>query len=107
RPAGRGRQSRAGPVKLRALEAAIPVLQPERARESEAVREILALAPDVLVVASYGEILPRALIDAPPRKSVNLHPSLLPRYRGSSPVESAILAGDDETGTTLMLMTAK
>jgi methionyl-tRNA formyltransferase len=94
-------------VKAHAQDAAIPVLQPDRARHPEALHSILALRPDVLVVASYGEILPVELIEAPPFRSLNLHPSLLPSHRGPSPVESAILQGDTTTGATLMLMTAK
>ncbi|HZU14163.1 MAG TPA: methionyl-tRNA formyltransferase [Chloroflexota bacterium] len=105
RPAGRGRKQQSSPVKLLASAENIPVLTPVRARDH--VAEILAGKPDVLVVASYGQILPAALIDAPPRRSLNLHPSLLPRYRGPSPVQSAILSGDRVTGTSLMVVTRR
>lgn len=107
RPAGRGRKVEAGPVKRLADDQKVPVLQPERARDPSAIDDILAWRPGVMVVASYGEILPKRLIDAPPHQTLNLHPSLLPLYRGSSPVSGAILAGDTITGTSLMLITAK
>jgi methionyl-tRNA formyltransferase len=94
----------AGPVKLLAENAGVPVLQPEKVRRPEAVEEILALRPDIIIVASYGQILPEPLLQTPPGKALNLHPSLLPRYRGTSPIAAPILAGDPETGTTLMLM---
>lgn len=107
RPAGRGRRDVASPVKERASAAGLPVLQPTRLREPEAVGALAALAPDVIVVASFGQILPRAVLDLPPFRALNLHPSLLPRYRGPSPVIAPILAGDEVTGTTLMLMAPK
>lgn len=107
RPAGRGRRLVPNPVSRLAREVGIPVQQPERLRAPEAIEEVLGLAPDVIVVASFGQILPRALLDRPPFHALNLHPSLLPRYRGPSPVISPILEGDTVTGTTLMLMAPK
>lgn len=102
--AGRGRKLSVSPVKVLADGAGVPVLQPERVRNEDAVADILTLSPDVIVVASYGQILPRRLLDTPPGKCLNLHPSLLPRYRGSSPVAAAILNADRMTGTTLMVV---
>lgn len=107
RPAGRGRKVVTSPVKQLATGARVPVLQPERVRNPEAVQEILATGPDLIVVASYGQILPSSLLDDPPNKALNLHPSLLPRYRGPSPIAAAILAGETVTGTTLMLMSPR
>lgn len=107
RPAGRGRRAVANPVKDRAVAAGVPVLQPARLREPEAVDALASLAPDVIVVASFGQILARAVLDLPPFGALNLHPSLLPRYRGPSPVIAPILAGDVVTGATLMLMAPK
>jgi methionyl-tRNA formyltransferase len=107
RPAGRGRRLTASPVKTLAEAANVPVLQPQSMRGPEAVEEVLSLRPDIIVVASYGQILPRVLLDTPPNNAINLHPSLLPRYRGSAPIPAPILAGDSGTGTTLMLMSSK
>lgn len=104
RPAGRGRKLVVGPVKALAESAGVPVQQPERLRDAGAVDQVLSFEPDVIVVASYGQILPRVLLDTPPNRALNLHPSLLPRYRGSSPISAPILSGDTITGTTLMLM---
>jgi methionyl-tRNA formyltransferase len=107
RPAGRGRQLAPNAVKTEALEQGLPVLQPRRVRDPESVAAILELEPDLLVVASFGQILPRALLDQPPHRALNLHPSLLPRFRGPSPIAGAILDGANETGVTLMQMSAK
>ncbi len=107
RNVGRGRKLSANPVKLRALAENLVVLQPERLREEGALHSVLALCPDLIVVASFGQILPRALCEAPPHKCLNLHPSLLPRYRGASPIAAPILAGDDVTGATLMQVSMK
>lgn len=107
RPAGRGRKVTPNPVKAFACECGVPPLQPERLREESSVTAILSLHSDLIVVASYGQIIPRVLLDAPRYGSLNLHPSLLPLYRGASPVTGPILAGDRETGTTLMLMSSK
>jgi methionyl-tRNA formyltransferase len=104
RPAGRGRRLAAGPVKRFAAAAGIPVLQPATLRDPDAQAAIAALRPDVIVVAAYCLLLPRRLHDLPAGGCVNVHASLLPRWRGASPVQAAILAGDAETGITLMQM---
>ncbi|WP_018864627.1 MULTISPECIES: methionyl-tRNA formyltransferase [Thioalkalivibrio] len=104
RPAGRGRQLRPSPVKVAAEAAGIPVLQPESLKSPEAQAELAAWRPDILVVAAYGLILPRAVLDIPPRGGLNIHASLLPRWRGAAPIHRAILAGDTETGVCLMQM---
>ena len=104
RERGRGRRFEPPPVKEAALRLGVPVLQPESLR-SQAVREQLAgFEPDVIVVAAYGKLLPRAVLELPPHGCVNLHPSLLPRHRGPSPVAAAILEGDEVTGVSLMLL---
>ncbi len=82
----------------------VPVLRPERIRAPESVEEILGLGPDALVVAAYGQIIPAALLDEPRHGGINVHGSLLPRWRGASPVAAAILAGDDRTGVSIMRM---
>jgi methionyl-tRNA formyltransferase len=109
RPAGRGRAPEPPPVKRKAAELGldIPVLQPETLRDQSAVDQIAALRPDVGVVAAYGEILRRNVLAIPPLGYVNIHPSLLPRHRGPAPVSGAILAGDAETGVTIMRLDAK
>ncbi|MFQ5947008.1 MAG: methionyl-tRNA formyltransferase, partial [Anaerolineae bacterium] len=104
RPAGRGRRVRASPAKEAALAGGIAVLQPDSFREQSEVERIRALEPDIIVVAAYGKILPGSVLEIPPQGTVNVHPSLLPRHRGASPVASSILAGDPETGVTLILM---
>lgn len=105
RPAGRGKQVAAGPVKETALAHGLPVLQPARLRKSpEAVEELRVLAPDLIVVAAYGLILPRAVLELPTFGCINVHASLLPAYRGASPIAAAILDGREETGVTIMLM---
>jgi len=95
------------PVKLAAEALALPVYQPERIRDDEPVARLRAVAPDVIVVVAYGQIIPRAILDIPPRGAVNVHASLLPRHRGAAPVAHAILAGDRETGVTIMRMDEK
>ena len=106
RPAGRGRRPRPSPVKEVAEAAGVPVHQPE-ALTSAADREALvAAAPDLLVVVAYGLLLPRPVLRLPPRGCVNLHASLLPRWRGAAPIQRAVLAGDRETGVCLMDMDA-
>jgi methionyl-tRNA formyltransferase len=107
RAGGRGRKVVGNPVKTDALQANIPVLQPERLRDDSSVSDVLDLKPGLIIVASYGQIVPRRLLDAPALGSLNLHPSLLPLYRGASPITAPILAGDRETGATLMLMRPK
>lgn len=104
RPKGRHLQRTPTPVKQRALEAGVPVLQPETAREPAFLARLKELAPDLIVVAAYGQILPQALLDIPTHGCVNVHTSLLPRYRGAAPIQWALLNGDRETGVTLMKM---
>lgn len=104
RPAGRGRQLRPSPVKARALEAGLPVFQPVTLRDPDAQTELAALKPDLMVVVAYGLILPKAVLEMPRLGCVNIHASLLPRWRGAAPIQRALLAGDRETGITLMQM---
>jgi methionyl-tRNA formyltransferase len=105
RPAGRGRQLTASPVALRAQQRGLPALKPERLDES-AQAQLRALAPDVMVVVAYGLILPPAVLEIPRHGCLNIHASLLPRWRGAAPIQRAILAGDTETGVTIMQMDA-
>jgi methionyl-tRNA formyltransferase len=104
RPAGRGMQLVASPVKQLALQHGLPVLQPATLKTEEAQREIAALDADVMVVAAYGLILPKAVLQLPRRGCLNIHASLLPRWRGAAPIPRAIQAGDNETGITIMQM---
>jgi methionyl-tRNA formyltransferase len=104
RPAGRGRKLTASPVKQLAQAAGIPVLQPPSLRPAEARAELAALAPELLIVAAYGLILPRSVLAIPPLGGLNIHASLLPRWRGAAPIQRAILAGDAQTGVCLMRM---
>jgi methionyl-tRNA formyltransferase len=106
RPAGRGRRLRASPVKETALAHGIPVEQPLTLKTPEAQAGLAAYRPDLLVVVAYGLILPQAVLELPTRGCVNVHASLLPRWRGAAPIQRAILAGDRETGITLMRMEA-
>ena len=102
RAAGRGRRSAASPVKQLARERGLPVFQPATLRSREAQAELAALSPDLIVVAAYGLFLPAATLALPPLGCLNVHPSLLPMYRGPSPVAAAILSGDDTTGVTII-----
>jgi methionyl-tRNA formyltransferase len=104
RPQGRKREPVPPPVKAFARERGLTVLQPEKLRRPEAVAELAALKPDLIVTAAYGQILPRAVLDLPPRGCVNVHGSLLPRYRGGAPIQRAIMNGETVTGVTLMYM---
>lgn len=104
KPRGRGMQVQASPLVELARAHAIPVLQPERARGPEFLAALRALAPDALLVASYGEILRQDVLDVAPRGAFNVHASLLPRHRGASPIQAAILAGDEETGVAVQRM---
>lgn len=104
RPAGRGHKLQATPVKIAALELGIPVYEPLSLREFAA--QIAGEAYDLFVLASYGKILPPALLDIPRLGSFNVHPSLLPKYRGATPIQRALLEGAHETGVTIMLMDA-
>jgi methionyl-tRNA formyltransferase len=104
RPAGRGGKLSAPPVKVAAEELGLPLMQPPSLRDPDFRSEMLALKPEVTVLVAYGEYVPPSLLDLPRRGSINLHPSLLPRWRGSTPIQSAILAGDRETGVSIILM---
>ena len=106
RPAGRGRRLTASPVKRYAGERGIPVLQPETLRSESAADGLRSLQPDLLIVAAYGLLLPQSILDIPPHGCVNVHASLLPRWRGAAPIQAAILAGDEVSGVCLMKMTA-
>ena len=103
RPAGRGRRLQASPVKGRALAHGLQLLQPASLRQDAAARAALrALAPDLVVVVAYGLLLPREVLGIPPRGCINIHASLLPRWRGAAPIQAAVLAGDARTGVALM-----
>ena len=104
RPSGRGRQVRFSPVKETALAAGVPVLQPERLRRPENVAALRDHRPDLVVVAAFAQILSRDVLDTPTYGCLNVHASLLPRWRGAAPIPAAILAGDAETGVTIMRM---
>jgi methionyl-tRNA formyltransferase len=104
RPARRGLKVTASPVKVAALELGLEVYQPERVRDREAVERLQQLAPDLLVVIAYGQIIPASILSIPKHGAVNVHASLLPRHRGAAPVAHAILSGDAETGVTIMRM---
>jgi len=104
RPSGRKLKLQPSPVKAMALELGLPVLQPERARDEAFVSTLRDLEPDLIVVAAYGQILPKAILDLPPHGCLNVHASLLPKYRGASPIQAAILNDDPESGVTIMRM---
>lgn len=104
RPAGRGKQLRPSPVKARAEALGLPVWTPEKLRGPEALERLRALDPELLVVVAYGEILRPAVLAMPRLGAINVHASLLPRHRGASPIAAALLAGDAETGVTIMQM---
>ena len=106
KPAGRGQKVAWPSVKRYAIERGLPVLQPKRARDPELVDALRALAPDVAVVVAYGKILPQAVLDVPRLGCLNVHGSLLPRYRGAAPVQWAVINGDAETGVTIMRLDA-
>lgn len=106
RPAGRGKKPRATPVHALAEDLHLPVRHPETLRIAEAQAEFTAWAADIVVVVAYGLILPQAVLDAPRLGCVNIHASLLPRWRGAAPIHRAIMAGDDETGISIMQMEA-
>ena len=104
KPKGRGMELQASPVKALALKAGIPVFQPEKMRDGTALQQLSSLAPDILVVVAYGRILPDELLALPKYGAVNVHGSLLPRYRGASPIQAAVLNGDEITGVTTMYL---
>ena len=104
RPKGRGKKLAASPVKQLALEHGIPVFQPQKLRDPEAVKGLQELQPDLIIVVAYGQILPKAVLDIPRYHCINVHASLLPKYRGAAPINKAIIDGETETGVTTMLM---
>jgi len=106
RPTGRGMRVSISPVKERAIALGYPLFQPERVRRKPFPAEVAALNPDVLVVVSFGQIIPQSILDLPPFGGVNVHASLLPRWRGAAPIHHALLAGDAETGVATMRMEA-
>jgi len=104
RPKGRGKHLAAPPVKELAQKNDIPVYQPLKLRQTEAVAELKALAPDLIVVVAYGQILPKSVLEIPANGCINVHASLLPKYRGAAPINKAIINGETETGITTMYM---
>jgi len=104
RPAGRGRSMASSPVKEEAVRRGIPVFQPEKARHPDAVARVAAEAPDLIVVVAYGHILPKSILDIPRIGCINVHASLLPKYRGAAPINWAVARGETETGVTIMRM---
>jgi methionyl-tRNA formyltransferase len=104
KPVGREQRIEAPPIKVALAASKVPIFQPKRIKSEEAVAEIRALAPDVIVVMAYGQILPRAILEIPRIACLNLHASLLPRHRGAAPIQAAIVAGDHETGISVMYM---
>jgi methionyl-tRNA formyltransferase len=106
RPKGRGKKLSPPPVKLAAEQAGIPVLQPAKIRTEEFLDTLKGYSPDLIIVAAYGRILPRAILSLPPLGCINIHGSLLPRHRGAAPIQWAIIHGDSEAGVTIMQMDA-
>jgi methionyl-tRNA formyltransferase len=106
RPRGRGRQLASSPVKQAAVDHGIPISQPQSLRDATARADLVAWRPDALVVVAYGLILPQAVLDLPRLGCFNIHASLLPRWRGAAPIQRAVLAGDPQTGITIMRMSA-
>src|SRR5690554_3421127 len=106
RAAGRGKKLQASPVKQIALQYELPVFQPVSLKSDEAQAELAALNADLMVVVAYGLLLPQAVLDTPRLGCINVHASLLPRWRGAAPIERALLAGDEKTGVTIMQMDA-
>ena len=104
KPQGRGRGTKPPPLKEVALARGLEIFQPQRIREAEAVETLRRWAPELQVVVAYGQILPRAVLEIPARGSVNVHASLLPKYRGAAPIQWAIVNGETETGVTTMLL---
>ncbi|MDQ6656549.1 MAG: methionyl-tRNA formyltransferase [Verrucomicrobiota bacterium] len=104
KPVGRAQRIQAPPIKAAVSQRDVPVLQPERIKRPEAISQIAALGPQAIVVMAYGQILPKAVLEIPSVACLNLHASLLPKHRGAAPIQAAILAGDCETGLTVMYM---
>lgn len=104
KPKGRGKEVQMPPVKEQALEYNIPVYQPVKARDPEFVKFLTDLAPEVMVVAAFGQLLPKSILDIPKYGCINIHASLLPKYRGASPIQYAVINGEKESGITTMMM---
>ena len=104
RPAGRGKKEVAPPVKLAAQQYGLPVFQPSNVKDASFLETFSQINPDMVVVAAFGQILPKTIIDFPPQKCLNIHPSLLPKYRGAAPLNWSIIRGETQTGVTIMLM---
>ena len=101
---GRGKKVSFSPVKEKALELGIPVLQPDTLRDEQVVAELAAFQPDVIIVIAYGKILPKAVLDIPKYGCLNVHGSLLPKYRGAAPIQYAVKDGEAVSGVTIMLL---
>ena len=106
RPKGRGQREAMPPVKEAALRLGLPVRQPERVRKPEAIEELRAMKPEAMIVVGYGQIIPQAILDIPPKGIINVHASLLPKYRGAAPIQWAIARGESRTGVTTMRIDA-
>ncbi|MDD2522803.1 MAG: methionyl-tRNA formyltransferase [Anaerolineaceae bacterium] len=104
RPAGRGRKEQQSEVKKLALKLGLPIFQPQSLRKLSAVTRLAEWKPDLIVVAAYGQILPKAVLEMPTKGCINVHASLLPAWRGASPIQAAIVNGDEKSGVTIMLM---
>lgn len=104
RPKGRGRKLIPPPVKVAAEKHGIPVFQPERVRDDNFIELFKILSPDMVALAAFGQIIPKAILDIPPLGCLNVHPSLLPKYRGAAPINWSLINGDSKTGVTIMLM---
>ena len=107
RPVGRKRVLTPPPVKVEALRLGLPIIQPEKLKGSAELEEIIALKPDFIVTAAFGQILPKELLEVPRLGCINVHASLLPKYRGGAPIHQAIMDGETETGVTIMYMVEK
>ena len=106
KPARRGMKLQSSPVKVLAEERGIPVLQPLTFSDGAPTGQLKAIAPDLVVTAAYGRILPQSFLDVPPLGCINVHGSLLPRHRGAAPIQYAVLCGDEETGVSIQYMAA-
>jgi methionyl-tRNA formyltransferase len=106
RPSGRGKKVQFGPVKTFALAQNLSVVQPEKMKDPSFLETLRSWNPDVIVVAAYGRILPQVILDLPPKGCLNVHGSLLPKYRGAAPIQWAVINGEPETGVTIIVMDA-
>ncbi len=107
RPSGRGRKLTPSPIKKLALEVGVPVFQPETLKTEDDIKQLAALDADLMIVVAYGLLLPQAVLDAPKYGCINIHGSLLPRWRGAAPIHRAVMAGDEKTGVTIMQVIKK